>query len=368
MTQVRRVRGIVAVAATLLAATLATSAGGDAHAADTRAGAAGTAPTTTLRLHFSGCDHCSVQLQRAVNGQPHVWTSRQQRIGSDHRAVFHLRTARTRGLSFVLRAPWAGNTGAVSNIVTRYAGHAVDSAVGRDAARHGQKAEGCWAGTTLDSVRLGFHVARVSAKTLDGQPTQIPLAYATHTMSSWKPVVKTFKGTIGNQDAFYCTKPPTTKLTLTAANCSGCQIGVMNGALRPENTWSVAPRTMTDGKLTVRVPRPLTRGISITAYGPWEGNTGYTTVVAWRYGGQKVGDAVPFRTARAAHRGSPCWAGTKASALTIPLTIRKVRTEGNTGPTNGTIAYAKVTQPWLRPMLRAGGGILGSQEVIVCSK
>ena len=367
MSRVRRARGIAAVLATLLAATLATTAQGDAHAATGESG--GSKPATTrLRLHVTGCDRCSVQLQHAVSGQPKVWTSKQQHIGSDHTAVFQLRTSRTKGLSFVIRAPWEGNTGAVANIVTRYSGHAVDSPISRDVARHAKKAEGCWAGTRLDSVRLDFHVSRVAAKTLDGRSTHIPLTYATHSMSSWKPVVKTYRGTIGNQDAFYCTKPPTTKLTFTAANCTGCQIGVMNGALRPENTWSAAPRVMKNGQVTFRIPRNATRGISTTVYGPWEGNTGYTALLAWRYAGEKVGDAVPFKTARAASRGSACWGGSSAKSLTIPLTIRKVRTGGNTGPTAGTIAFAQVTQSWLKPMMQADRGILGSQEVITCQK
>lgn len=366
MSLTRRVRGLVAVLATVSAAGLATTVQDDAHAAVHGAGAAKPAQTT-VRLHVTGCDTCTIQLQHALNGQLHVWTSKEQKIGSDHHAVFRVRSSRTHGLSFVLRAPWEGNTGAVSNMVTRYAGHDVDSAVSRDAARAGDHAEGCWAGTTLDEVRLDFHVARVSGQTLDGHRTQIPLAYATHTMSSWKPSVKTYKGTIGNQDAFYCTRPPMTKLTLTAANCSGCEIGVMNGARRPENTWAVDPRTMTDGSLTVRVPRNLTRGISVTAYGPWEGTTGYTALVAWRYAGQQVGDGVSVSTARSADRGSACWGGTKAASLTVPLTIRKVRTGGIHGQTNGTLAYAQVAQPWLKPMMRADRGILGSQEVIVCS-
>jgi hypothetical protein len=367
MTRVRRARGIAAVLATVVAATLATTAQNDAHAASGGDAAAKPAKTS-LHLHVTGCDRCSVQLQHAVNGRLHVWTSASQRIGSDHRAVFHVRSWRTKGLSFVVRAPWEDNTGAVSNIVTRYAGHAIDSVVDRDAARHAGKAEGCWAGTTLDRVRLDFRVDRVATRTLDGRPTQMPLVYATHTMSSWKPMVRAYKGTIGNQDAFYCDRPPTTRLTLTAADCDGCEIGVMNGALRPENVWAVPPRTMTDGQVTVRLPRNLTRGVSVTAYGPWEGNTGYTSVVAWRYGGQKVGAHIDLATARGSHRGSPCWGGTSAKALTVPLTIRQVRTQGNTGPTAGTIAYAKVTQPWTRPMIRAFRGILGSQEVITCRK
>jgi hypothetical protein len=358
---------MAAVLATITAAALATTAQGDAHAATGDAGA-GKAARTTVRLHFTGCDSCSVQLQHAVNGKLNVWTSKEQKVGSDHHAVFHVRTSRTQGLSFVLRAPWEGNTGAVSNIVTRYAGHRVDTHVSRTAARSAGHAEGCWAGTTLNDVRLGFHVARIPGRTLDGHRTQIPLVYATHTMSSWKPSVSTFKGTIGNQDAFYCTKPPTTKVSVQAAGCEGCQIQLMNGALRSENVWGSADKTVAGGSASFSVPRPLTRGISATVVPPWEGTTGYTALIAWRYAGHNAGDPVSFSDARSQTRGSACWAGTSKSSVDIALTVRKVRVQGTTGPTAGTIAYAQVTQPWLPPMMDAGKGVVGSQEEIVCHR
>jgi hypothetical protein len=101
---------------------------------------------------------------------------------------------------------------------------------------------------------------------------------------------------------------------------------------------------------------------------PWEGATGYTTVVAWRYPGHQPGDPVTFPDARSQTAGSPCWGGTTAADLTIPLTVRKVTVPGTTGPTDGTIAYAHVTQSWLRPLLPAGKGVLGSQAVITCRK
>jgi hypothetical protein len=81
----------------------------------------------------------------------------------------------THGLSFVLRAPWQGGTGAVSNVVTRYAGHPVDDQVGRAEARHARRAEGCWAGTTAGAATLTFQVDRVRTRTVDGHPTQSPL-------------------------------------------------------------------------------------------------------------------------------------------------------------------------------------------------
>jgi hypothetical protein len=362
----RHLRRLAAVVMTLAAMGLATTAQpAPAHAAgaDLRAGR-----TTSLRLHITGCDHCTVQLQHAVHGDPYVWSSKHKRIGSDHHVTFQVRTGRTHGLSFVLRAPWQGNTGAVPNIVTRYAGRTVDSLVTRKAARHGTRAEGCWAGTSMDALTLDFHVARVRAITLTGAPTYIPLAYATHTMSSWRPMTRTFKGTIANQDAFYCTKPPTTTVTLSAPGCDRCRVQVMNAARNDENFWGSRDKRVTGGLVSFVVPRPLTRGISATVVAPWEGTTDFTTLVAFRYGGRHIGDHVSFADARTRSRGSACWAGTTKSTLTIALTVRQVTVPGTTGPTAGTIAFARVTQPWLRPMMSAGKGVLGAQDTIVCAK
>jgi len=162
---------------------------------------------TSLTLVVHGCDGCSIMLQHAIAGGDSVWTSHLREVGPDHRIGFRIPTRRTHGLSFVLRAPWAGNIGAVPNLVTRYAGHAPGSAIDRQDARHGRRAEGCWAGTQDDRARLRFRVDRVSARTVDGKPTHIPLAYSPHTLPSWKPMLRTYKGTIGNQDALYCERP-----------------------------------------------------------------------------------------------------------------------------------------------------------------
>lgn len=365
MTPLPRAAAIVlTVAATTLVATAQT----DAHAVSPSGGSRAAAPHTRLHVHVTGCDRCSVTLQHAVTGRPHVWTSRTRRIGSDHVAVFTVRSSRTHGMSFVLHAPWQGATGAVPNVVTRYAGHTIDSFVSRSAARNAVRAEGCWAGTNVDDVRLDFHVARVEARTLSGQPTAVPLVYATHSMSSWRPMVKAFKGTIGNQDAFYCVKPLTAKVTFTASRCEGCEITVMNGATRAENVWSADPEPVTNGRVTFHIPRPATRGISATVVAPWEGATGHTTLLAFRYAGHQVGDPVSFQDARSRRHASPCWGGTSERDLTLPVTVRKVTVAGSTGPTAGTIAYADVTQSWLTPMMRASRGVIGSQEVITCSR
>jgi hypothetical protein len=120
--------------------------------------------------------------------------------------------------------------------------------------------------------------------------------------------------------------------------------------------------------VSFRVPRSLTRGLTATLVAPWEGTTGYTALIAFRYGGHQVGDPVDFADARAQTEGSPCWGGTSSKAATVQLTTRKVRVPGTTGPTAGTIAYADVSQSWLKPLLPAGKGVIGSQEVITCRK
>jgi hypothetical protein len=205
MTGPRRVSGVAATAVTLAAAAAATL-GTTANVADAASGVApAAAPAhTTLHVHVGGCSRCTIQLQHAIDGAGSVWTSRQRTVGKDHMVDFDVRTARTSGLSFVVRAPWAGNTGAVINMVTRYAGDKVGSQVGSEEARHSRRAEGCWAGTASRQARVDFHVVRVAARTPDGHRTHIPLAYATPALPSTKPMLKTYKGTLGNQDAFYC--------------------------------------------------------------------------------------------------------------------------------------------------------------------
>jgi hypothetical protein len=191
-----------------LAAGIAGSTTLGATLSPTTADARQAAPRTILTLVFQKCDSCSVTLQHAIDGGGDtVWTSRSRTVGADHLVTFRVPTRLTHGLSFVLDAPWAGSAGAVPNLVTRYAGHEVGSAVDRHDARTGRRAEGCWAGTRAHAATLRFRVDRVRAETPDGQPTTIPLAYSVRTLPSWRPMLRTYKGTIANQDALYCESP-----------------------------------------------------------------------------------------------------------------------------------------------------------------
>jgi hypothetical protein len=373
MERVRRVRGIAAVVATLAAVTLATTAENGAHAASVppdRSGAgAAMATTTALHIAVSGCHRCSLQLQQAIHGRNRVWQSTSKRIGDDQVVTFHVHSHRTKGMSFVVRAPWAKGLDWVPNVATRYAGHKVDSFVTRTQARHADRAAGCWAGTRLNRVDLAFHVSRITAEAGDGSPTEAPLVYATHSMSSWKPFADTYKGALANQEAFYCTRPKTTDVSFQTPGCAGCELQVLNGARRPENLWISASKTVSADSVSFKVPRPMTRGLSVTVQAPWEGSPPFRTAVVWRYGGHRVGDAVTFTDARSRARASGCWGGTTEPAVSIGLTIRQVTVDNTIGsPTAGSIAFARVTQAWRRPMNPVEKGVLGVQEAIVCHR
>jgi hypothetical protein len=160
---------------------------------------------------------------------------------------------------------------------------------------------------------------------------------------------------------------PTTHLTLDIADCEGCEVAVASYLRDSETIWdSAKPKVVTDGSVTFKVPTDRTAGLSITVRAPWEGATGYVTNVALRYKGTQPGDKVGFTLARASTRASGCWAGTTADTATMKVVVRKVQVEGYGGKVAGTLAYAKVTQDWLRPLVRTWHGVVGTQDLMPC--
>src|SRR4051812_37217343 len=159
---------------------------------------------------------------------------------------------------------------------------------------------------------------------------------------------------------------PTTQLTIRIASCDGCEVGVASYLQGSMDVWSAKPRKVEDGSVTFAVPTEQTSGLSITVRAPWEGATGYVTNVALRYKGQQPGDKVGFTAAGAATKASGCWAGTTEDAVTIKVVARQVKVDGLGGKVPGTIAFAKVTQDWLHPLVPAWHGVVGTQDVMPC--
>jgi hypothetical protein len=131
--------------------------------------------------------------------------------------------------------------------------------------------------------------------------------------------------------------------------------------------WDDAkPKKVVDGAVTFAVPTNRTPGLSITVRAPWEGATGYVTNVAVRYQGRQPGDKVGFTAARASDRASACWSGTTQDAATIKVRVREVKVQGYGGLVPGTIAWAAVTQDWLRPLVDSRHGVVGTQDLMPC--
>ena len=63
---------------------------------------------------------------------------------------------------------------------------------------------------------------------------------------------------------------------------------------------------------------------------------------------------------------SGCWAGTVNTAVTLRIKARQVQVRGARGRVNGTLAWAPVTESFVKPVVRARRGVLGSQDVLTC--
>lgn len=153
-----------------------------------------------------------------------------------------------------------------------------------------------------------------------------------------------------------------TDLTLEIARCEGCVITLLSydGA---NPVYSSVPATVTEGSVMINLPSSRTAGMSVRVEPPWvTSSLDYATHVAWRYNGASIGDSVTFRDARAKRRASGCWAGTVNEAVTLTVKVRHVSFRG----LPGAIAWAPVTESFVRPMERSRRGVLVSDDVLAC--
>ena len=158
-----------------------------------------------------------------------------------------------------------------------------------------------------------------------------------------------------------------TTLTLTIKNCEDCGVGLVSVmAADYEDLWQSPEKKVKNGEVTFKVPIDRTAGLSIAVSPPWETAVPYETMVALRYKGYAPGDKVSYSDINDAKKASGCWAGTTEAALTLKVVVKKVTVMGNMGPVNGSIAFAKTTQPYLQPMHPVWDGVLGSQDVFGC--
>jgi hypothetical protein len=109
-------------------------------------------------------------------------------------------------MSFTIRTPWEDDvTNAVTNIALGYPTRSAGAGVSVHAARTAERVTACWAGTANPRARFHLRVRKIHARTLEGKPGQAPLAWASPTKhvlpGTW---ARTWRGNIGNQDAYIC--------------------------------------------------------------------------------------------------------------------------------------------------------------------
>ena len=168
----------------------------------------GAAPRTTVTLVVTGCDGCTMGVQRAINTdstvtpqRPTYWNGRKAKVTAG-RVTFSVPTAYTAGMSFTITAPWQGDTGYVPNVVLGKSS-TVGGRVTPAKAENRKLSTACWAGTSSATATIHVRVTRVMVEGYT-KPEPVPLAWASPTVPTVGPLGRTFSGTLGNQEAYYC--------------------------------------------------------------------------------------------------------------------------------------------------------------------
>lgn len=342
------------------------------------------AARTRISIVVRGCPDCTVQAARYVpaeGGAP--WVSRRHRVDGRGRVTLVVPSARTRGLTFLVDAPWHGADDVAAVMVARYEGREVGERVSATQAAGARRGEACWAGTTLAEARIVMRVTRFRSRTLAGGRTWHPRAWAARGLESTAPMSRAPHGSLGTQYAIGCTPPAarggprdrsrragTTALTLRVPRCEGCRLTLGQWLEPTRAPWRSATQAVVGGRVRFVVPSARTQGMFVAVTAPWEGATGYQTFAVFRYGDRQPGERVGFATARRQTQGSPCWAGTRAARRTLTLAARPVRVLAPMSGqrVRGTIAWVpRQQQTWL-PDRPVRAGVLGSEEAIGCER
>lgn len=159
------------------------------------------AAVTKVVLRVAGCDDCSFAAHSYRSGGT-VWSSPGRRV-RDGRVVLRVPTRLTEGMSISLTAPWERRTGAVSNVVFRYAGQEPGDRVTRREARTARRGSACFPGIDASRIKLGVKVQRAHFPGTGGRAT----GAAAYTVVS-QPTVgnreRVYDGFLGSQDVVPC--------------------------------------------------------------------------------------------------------------------------------------------------------------------
>ncbi len=157
----------------------------------------------------------------------------------------------------------------------------------------------------------------------------------------------------------------TSTLSLHVDSCERCPV-TLTQALEGRKVWQSATKRVQDGDVTFTVPIARTRGMSITVSPRWS-DLDAVPLVAFRYAGTEVGQVIPNSLAATETRGTACWAGTSAKAVSMDIRVVSYAHRTQSGdPGRAIRVWSKTTRHAMLPYLDAYKGSLGTQDVVFC--
>jgi len=173
-------------------------------AAAAPAPAGDTEPRTTLVvLDIDGCaDNCEVQLVQSFEGRDRIWFSR-EKTTSDGVVRFRVDSVRTTGMTIAVTPRWHRQN-YVPMVAVHYAGMNDGQVVREQVAAHKRRAYGCLEGTRQPVMKLDLEVDRFTSRGVTGDPVETARVYTQEAVPALAPLLRTFRGSLGAQDAIAC--------------------------------------------------------------------------------------------------------------------------------------------------------------------
>jgi hypothetical protein len=161
---------------------------------------------TRLTFEAAGCDGCRLTLVRAIHNRTHdnllVWES-EERTVRDGEVTFRPLRRRTIGMSVLVRAPWEGPTGYVTELVFRYGARTTGDPVSLAQAKRKRRASGCWSGTNARALTLPLTIRPIRVRGT-AHRTRGTIAFTSVTDRWADPMERAHRGVLGTQDVQVC--------------------------------------------------------------------------------------------------------------------------------------------------------------------
>ncbi len=160
--------------------------------------------------------------------------------------------------------------------------------------------------------------------------------------------------------------PPThVTVALHLKGCSSCKVRLVQ-RVSGKPLWKTAWKRASKGRVSLKVGRARTRGMTVQVRAPWEGATKATTEVVVGYAGKGTGSVISATTAAKRKKGSSCFAGTARARVSWTVGVRKLTVAGKRGRTAGSRAWITRTREDIAPVRPTSRGRLSTTSYTRC--